>query len=1393
MSKKTDKNNLKTKFDPERVSKAGPDNDLLLDYESERIVAGKGGMEKTVGYNLPPKKSDIRYGKKVDPERRVHRYHGPGVGLLVCVMLFLVVLACAACGGTVWAWNNYAYPYVNLSLPEAISLASEMYEADPSKIVTNPYEPKADLDSFYASFKEGMYLADDCNITIRDIVNAVLPEESEGEQTGDDVNAENPDTGSEQLNALLEMLKFDFDSLDKKQNAALENEVLEISDKELAAVLNEAMQIAFDMEQINEVTGQLGEEIKNVVKVEQVVIEDVESVTKQENTRVLVTVSVNIGDNITAIANNAYNNILRPSLEEDNPDLVKTLDDVVDKAIPVLQKILPKVLYLTVAVYPNDSGKEALITYNNVVDNNKQELIDKVFAGELLQIAGVDVNLNGVIDYEEEQGQPIPQIVSSIVAGTIESMSETITLNFTNTEDNEGVFRTKPIEFMLSILGADNISQAQFLAIMRDIQVPYDRMTAKYDENTAYSELTLAQNLQYFIDGDNNDVSFTSKYYFNNEREDGSSFINTDNIFTSIDSMMTEEMIDRIMIKSSEEWKQNDGYNADAHKPMALYNALPGLINGYLSSETEGGIAGMPAKVLAAGYENGSLVLTIKAELLALVEESLGGEEEGESDPMADIVGQLIPEAIYLNVIYPLDGSGATTITINDVDEDEYYGEGQSAEDFETIFNLLALFGVNLEMETESGVIVIDNYDEICEMVGDTIASAFDEIANRLGGELIFIEDGVLFPNIFQVISANQIFGYTSDEIEAGISQEEFDKEYAPSDEDIYNILAAMYGYGTPDKTVEDSVDNLREQLSDKYYVTFEKSESGEGQTEASVLLGQIEGLKDNFENSVRMKEQEVNNVVLSGMVDDERSTDELKPQLNSDDIATLVEASGELSMASVSTIKDVEVRQSRIYINENGNACVELILTAMTIDFSNAGGDAAKFENLFPDTLSIIVTIEQKPESDTSEGRFNVTYNINGIEDELMTKTMFFMTRLSGDESMSQDSIEETINTGVNGAFDKLDMGGMIDIDITVNDQNEGVVQLDTIFAIATAELWAERDEEGNITGVIEGKPTDDEFRGTIKALWSGLPEYGYANGDAIDKLGYTANVAPFYVEPHMDGITLTSVTADTRISDAFIGSQIIANNNMEKIAQALQVHTEGIDLYQALILPANDEKANETYGEKGRYVGVKEYFNGTGLIQDGEANMLFTFELSKAAFSEEGQKNNLIPDAMYVSASIPIGQELNADTEIKILINKLTTEQADIVKRIMEIGDYGAQGLFGANSEIAQNIGDIVLVKLTVDELGEYGDAAVAAGFEEVDITVNMLFAAAGDGTHFASEITSTDQYENNYIYWDLVGDYEKADPTDFMEGWSAPDVKNVALGYMAYSYEYVIGAQQ
>lgn len=1385
MSKKTDLNNIDTKFDPKRVSKAGPENDLLLDYESERVVAGKGGLENTVGYNLPPKQSEIRYGKKVDPQRRVHRYHGPGVGLLVCVMLLLVVIACVGCGSALWAWDRYAYPYVNLSLPEAFSLASEMYEVDPDKVVTNPYDPEADLDSFYASFKEGMYLSADCDITIADIVNAVMPSEGEGEESrvGDDVNAENPDTGSDPLNALLERLEFDFDRLDRQTNEDLEKEVLEIGDKELAAVLNEAMQTAFEIDQLVEISQQYAIDFPNLIKVEQVVIDGVESVARQDDTRVLATVSVNIGDNIEGIARNAYDNILRPQIAESKPDLAGTLDGMSGTIISVLKKILPDMLYLTVAVYPNDTDRAAYVTYNNVEDEGKQELIDKLFQGQYLQMTDVDVNLNGVLDPEENGvSMSIPQIAGGIVANTIASLNETIMLNFTNTEDSNGVFQTKPIEFMLSILGADNISQGQFLAIMRDVQVPYDRMAEEYpdvDDGDEYSDVALAANLDKFIDGEGVNGTLTSQYYFDNTDENGERVLTAETLFDNIQDLMSEDMIKQIKIADKENWNKGDDYvyDADEFKPVADYNALPGLINGYLGTQTEGGIAGMPAKVLKAAYldngTTGAITLTIKADLLALVEESLGGEEEGESDPMADLVTQLLPKAIYLNVNYSLDGTSEVTITINDVDEE--YGDGQSAADFETIFKLLALFGVNLEMETESGVIVIDNYDEICEMVGDTIASAFDELGVRLGGTLEFTKDNVLFPNIFQVISANEIFSYSYDpQLAEEMTKEEFEETYAIDDAELYTILDAMYGYETTGSDLGKDIANVKSELDKKYYVNL-TSENAEG------LFDEIKTLKTNL-GKLRVSSDSVQDG-KTYMVQDTTPIGDLDPLFNATDIAALIKGSRKLDMASISILTETVITSSTIE-NVGGKDRIVFEVTG-TVNPEAEGVDpsAAKYKPLFPTKMSVFVTITEITEGETE---FETSVNLNGIEDDLMTKTMFFVARLSGKNDMTKESVEEDISTDINDAFGSLTSDGAVTLDIDGTNKN---VRLGNVFEVATAAIWEE--EDGTIS---DARPSDEVFRSTIKALWAGLDGYDQANGEDIKALGYTARIAPFSVDP-------IALSADTRISDAFIGSQMATDANMSNITDALGItNKDAVSVYQTYIVPGSGAPAlsQNGYSEEARYNEIKEYFDGTGLIS-GSGDMLFTLRLGKEALNgvmnSEGElmsisenMQHFVPDDLFVSAGITISEEgLN---DVRVVINRLKEDEQNTLQDMLRRFGVDIAGLFGGEDKtLANQIAATPIVKLTNE------DAGVQVLPEEgITVTVGNLFEYAGgaaNGTRFVSAITDDldgqdNSYESSYIYWDYIGNYDKADPSKF-ESETTPKVYNVGLGYLYYSIDF------
>ena len=681
-------------------------------------------------------------------------------------------------------------------------------------------------------------------------------------------------------------------------------------------------------------------------------------------------------------------------------------------------------------------------------------------------------------------------------------------------------------------------------------------------------------------------------------------------------------------------------------------------------------------------------------------------------------------------------------------------------------------------METESGVIVIDNYDEICEMVGDTIATAFDELGVRLGGTLEFTKDNVLFPNIFQVISANETFGYSNYEAQQGISQDKFEKEYAIDDKELYTILKAMYGYEAAGDGAGLGTDitGVTEELSEKYYVNLES-------TEAQPLLDELKTLKDDL-TKLRVSGSKEG---LTYMVQDETSLEQLNPQFDAKDIAALIKGSGKLDMKDISILTKTVITKSTIDKDDDDK---DRIVFEITGDVNaDASENAKKYERLFPEKMSVIVTItEEVTNTGADEAKELVTtYNLNGIEDDLMKKTMFFIARLSDNKDMTQESIATKIETEIDDAFSSLTSEGTIDLDIdgTVVNGEGGHVVLSNVFELATAVIWKEED------GTISSKRPDDYlFRSTIKALWAGLDGYNQANGENIMKLGYTSAIAPFNVN---------IASADTRISDAFIGSQMATDENMSNITDALGItNKDAVSVYQTYIVPGSGTPASSQngYSEKARYNAIKEYFDGTGLIS-GSGDMLFTLKLAKDALNgvrnsdgelmsiSEGMQH-FVPDDLFVSAGITISEEgLN---DVRVVINRLKEDEQNTLQDMLRRFGVDIAGLFGGDDKtLAKQIAATPIVKLTNDDV-----EAPVLPEEGITVTVGKLFEYAGgtaNGTRFASAITDDldgqdNNYESSYIYWDYIGNYDKADPSKFESG--KPEVYHVGLGYLYYQID-------
>ena len=628
----------------------------------------------------------------------------------------------------------------------------------------------------------------------------------------------------------------------------------------------------------------------------------------------------------------------------------------------------------------------------------------------------------------------------------------------------------------------------------------------------------------------------------------------------------------------------------------------------------------------------------------------------------------------------------------------------------------------------------------------------------------------MLFPNIFQVISANQIFKYSGQGDLGGMGPDEFYDKYGISDEDLYKILKAMYGYDAGDLGADDlnaGINNVKSELDSKYYVTLASDN-------AEDLFNEIIGLKEDFGKLRVNNDDAVGDEKARYMVQDQRDTQDLYPLLDATDIAALIEGSGKLNMASISILTDTGITSSTIEkVGDKDRIVFEV--TGRFNSEADGASDAKMYAPLFPEKMSVIVTItEEVTNTGADEAKeLATTYNLNGIEDDLMTKTMFFVARLSGKNDMTKESVEEDISKQINEAFDSLTSDGAVTLDIDGENEN---VRLGNVFEVATAAIW---EEDGTIS---EDRPSDDEFRSTIKALWAGLDGYDdkYANGAGIKALNYDVETAKFSV--NLSDLTSNSVmvTGSTMISDAFIGSQLASEENIGKIASALKVYSGGISLYQSYILPVSiGDEAESEYKE--RYDAIVSYFgkDGIQLIDDGSANLLFTFIMTKDAFELEEADNiaAFIPDEMYLSAAIS-ATENSEIGDIKVSINNLDDTQLGYVAYVLEKAGYASEGegqsagVFGGDyAELAEEIKEIKLVELKKEEIVEKIPGYEIEGFDEgLIVKVKDLFSA--DGTmKFAYQITddiAQEDQEENYIYQDYyVGE-------------------KVALGYLAYSYE-------
>lgn len=348
---------------------------------------------------------------------------------LTSILLMLVIIVGIIFGVGIWAYGKYAEPLVGLKFSEAAGIVTGLYSANEKKIVTNPYDAEADLKGFLSNFKKSIFVSEDTDISVNDIMQGLIPSNEGGETTvavepvGKFADGTN-NTGNSFLDDLLAKVNFDFSSLENYDGSP---HLLQLTDKQIAALLNDVFKNLSEgtIPEFDDLTKTLGVKIDEVISVEQVLINGAD-INNQQDAKLSITIKIKLKDLVkSALTNNGLSQL------------------------SFLNFFLPKNIFITATVYPKNEVASAEISINNfsnVQQQNLKTLIDTVF--------------------KNDEGQSIFRTINSAVYSIMKKVDEAAPIYYVDSQ-----IEAQPVSALLKALNIDsNVSEKQFLSMIRNIK-----------------------------------------------------------------------------------------------------------------------------------------------------------------------------------------------------------------------------------------------------------------------------------------------------------------------------------------------------------------------------------------------------------------------------------------------------------------------------------------------------------------------------------------------------------------------------------------------------------------------------------------------------------------------------------------------------------------------------------------------------------------------------------------------------------------------------------------------------------------------------------------------------------------------------------------------------------
>lgn len=626
-------------------------------------------------------------------------------GTAILTIILLLVLAIV--GGSWYVFDRYAKPIVGLNLWDTLGLYSELNKVNEKNIVTNPYDAEADLASFENKFKEALFISEDSEFSIQDIIKEAFKDKEEATPSVDSNSSATKEMKSaisdNPFLSFLQKINFDFSSL-RNYNGSEAQGVLRASDKEVAALIN----LAFK-EVLSDYAKGAIEGADQYISVKQVIVK-AETLDKLDD-RVSITVGIDLRKLVISILDNGG-----------------SIPSALVSVVNALQGLIPKGLYFTVNIAPYNTEVLPTVIVNDFNDTYQNRTLTMV---------------NSILNYVKKTTD-VDQIgalfgeIDIKVKSLFKTMDKYVALDFV--EDSAAM---DTIQVMLTTLKLDMVTKVDFLYMISYINCrDLSAMDAINYDKEASGE---------FIN------RFKNNYAVSDDLD-----INVDNFLESMSKVADNIDIGKINL---------DQPNGDINT-MLSYDALIDIISASLKEDNGGEVAPVAEgdstkndiikkieikQMVITDLTTEQLLILIKLPIKDLVSSMLGDNP----DPIIKhLVGQLLPNYLYLQVSVQLIENGSVTISVNGLEILE------SISLFDTIKSVMTAFVGEDKAKDFS-------YDAMSKLIGDEVKKAIDTVEKNPKAplELIFTENGIDLPTVYEMM---QLFLNIKGEVDG--------KEIAPDD-----------------------------------------------------------------------------------------------------------------------------------------------------------------------------------------------------------------------------------------------------------------------------------------------------------------------------------------------------------------------------------------------------------------------------------------------------------------------------------------------------------------------------------------------------------------------------------------------------------------------------------